>query len=108
MKKQVGKLLGFGLCASLILGNVTTVFAKNTEYTNSFTLKDGNKSVISIDGDFSDWENLPCTYEYNWDNSQNFWQWGVWIDGVCYKTEPGTYSTDVRHKIGRASCRERV
>lgn len=99
MKKQTGKLLGTVLCASLMLGNVSTVFAGNTGYTNSFTLKDGNQSVISIDGDFSDWESLPCTYEYNWDNSQNCWQWGVWIDGVCYKTEPGTYSTDVRHKM---------
>lgn len=46
-----------------------------------------------------DWNNLPHSFEYNWDNSQNCWQWGVWIDGVCYKTPEGTYSTDVRHKV---------
>lgn len=45
-----------------------------------------------------DWDSLPATYVYNWDNSANCWYWGVWIDGVCYKTPEGTYSTDVRHK----------
>lgn len=99
MKKHTGKLAGLSICAALILGNISAVFAKDTGYTNSFTLKKDNGSVISIDGDFSDWDGLPCSYEYNWDNSQNCWQWGVWVDDVCYKTEPGTYSTDVRHKM---------
>ena len=52
---------------------------------------------ISIDGNFEDWNDKPMSYEYNWDNSQNCWKWGVWIDGVCYKTEEGTYDTNVRH-----------
>lgn len=69
----------------------------STSYDNEFNLMGDGK--ISIDGDFSDWEGLPYSYEYNWDNSQNCWQWGVWVDGVCYKTEEGTYSTDVRHKM---------
>lgn len=99
MKKQMGKFIGAALCASIILGNVSTVFAKDAGYTNSFTLKNGSESVISIDGDFSDWNDIPCSYEYNWDNSQNCWKWGVWVDGICYITEPGTYSTDVRHKM---------
>lgn len=54
---------------------------------------------ISIDGYSDDWDDKAYSYEYNWDNSSNCWQWGVWIDGVCYKTEPGTYDTNVRHKI---------
>jgi len=99
MKKHTGKILGISLCVMLVLENISVVFAGNTGYTNSFTLKKDNESVISVDGDFSDWDNLPCSYEYNWDNSQNCWQWGVWIDGVCYMTKPGTYSTDVRHKM---------
>ena len=45
------------------------------------------------------WESLPVTYEYNWDNSQNCWEHGVWINGVCYKTPKGTYNTNVRHLI---------
>lgn len=55
--------------------------------------------VVSASSRFGiDWDSLPATYVYNWDNSANCWYWGVWIDGVCYKTPEGTYSTDVRHK----------
>ncbi len=46
-----------------------------------------------------DWDRIPASYEYNWDNSENCWTWGVWIDGQCYKTTRGEYSTDVRHKM---------
>lgn len=46
-----------------------------------------------------DWDSLPCSYEYNWDNSMMCWDYGVWINGVCYKTPRGEYSTDVRHKV---------
>lgn len=46
-----------------------------------------------------DWASLPSSYEYNWDNSSNCWYYGVWVDGECYKTPEGTYSTDVRHKM---------
>ena len=46
-----------------------------------------------------DWDSLPASYEYNWDNSVNCWYWGVWVDGVRYTTPVGQYSTDVRHKI---------
>lgn len=46
-----------------------------------------------------EWEEVPASYEYNWDNSQNCWNYGVWVDGECYKTPEGEYSTDVRHKV---------
>ena len=50
-----------------------------------------NATDIYLIGDFSDWNSLPESYEYNWDNSQNCWSYGVWVDGVCYKTEEGSY-----------------
>lgn len=65
--------------------------------TNEFNLLNNNS--IEIDGDFLDWDGLPCSYEYNWDNSNNCWYYGVWVDGVCYKTPEGTYDTNVRHKM---------
>lgn len=46
-----------------------------------------------------DWDSLPCSYEYNWDNSDMCWKYGMWINGVCYKTPEGEFSTDVRHKL---------
>ncbi len=97
MRKWVGKAACGFLGAAIFLGAGTAAQAAELEYTNGFSLSDG--SAVTIDGDFSDWNALPCSYEYNWDNSDNCWQWGVWVDGVCYKTEPGTYSTDVRHKM---------
>ena len=56
-----------------------------------------SSSAPAVDGSFSGWEDIPVSYEYNWDNSANCWQNGVWIDGQKYTTEEGTYSTDVRH-----------
>ena len=67
-------------------------------YLNSFDFINVDSSIV-IDGEFNDWNELPYSYEYNWDNSQNCWYWGVWIDDVCYKTPEGTYSTDVRNKM---------
>lgn len=46
-----------------------------------------------------DWLQLPEIFEYNWDNSANCWQWGVWINGEEYKTPRGKYDTNVRHKV---------
>jgi len=46
-----------------------------------------------------DWDALPHSFEYNWDNSQNCWHHGVWIDGEKYTTPEGTYDTNVRHKV---------
>ncbi len=100
MKKglKIATLLSLSLV--FLWGNVLLVSASDTgmSYDNSFSLKDGQS--ISIDGDFSDWADVPCSYEYNWDNSQNCWYWGVWVSETeVYTTEPGTYSTDVRHKM---------
>ena len=100
-RKGIGKLIGIWMClclsAMLFMGAGTVAHAGNLAYTNAFSLKD--EAAVAIDGDFSDWDSLPCSYEFNWDNSANCWEHGVWVDGVCYKTEPGTYSTDVRHKM---------
>jgi len=45
------------------------------------------------------WEEQPEVYEYNWDNSEECWEKGIWIDNVKYITPKGTYNTNVRHKI---------
>lgn len=45
------------------------------------------------------WEEQPEVYEYNWDNSKECWEKGIWIDNVKYITPSGTYNTNVRHKI---------
>lgn len=50
-------------------------------------------------GDFSAWDNMPYSYEYVYDNSNECWNWGVWHEGVCYTTPEGEYSNDVRHKM---------
>ena len=71
------------------------------ESTNSFSFVD--KNDIVIDGVYDDWEDYPESYEYNWDNSQNCWNLGVWYDGKCYKTAEGTYDTNVRHKMQMVS-----
>lgn len=71
------------------------------ESTNSFSFVD--KNDIVIDGVYDDWEDYPESYEYNWDNSQNCWNLGVWYDGKCYKTTEGTYDTNVRHKMQMVS-----
>lgn len=79
--------------------NLNTV-AEDANILSTFGLARYIQPEDSYDSEFGiDWESLPESYEYNWDNSQNCWQWGVWVDGECYKTPEGEYSTDVRHKI---------
>lgn len=56
-------------------------------------------SEVIIDGYSDDWADKPGSYVYNWDNSQNCWVHGVWVDGIPYTTPEGTYSTDVRHYV---------
>lgn len=99
MKKGYKYIALFVLCMVFVCGNATVVNATGSgmSYDNSFSLYEGTS--ISIDGDFSDWADLPCSYEYNWDNSENCWYYGVWVDGEVYMTEEGTYSTDVRHMM---------
>ena len=76
--------------------------------------EDGKKTASTrgdapaVDGSFSGWDEIPSSYEYNWDNSQNCWQWGEWKDGVCYKTEEGTYDSNVRHEMKLYSDGENV
>lgn len=65
----------------------------------------GSGSAPPIDGSGSGWDDIPVSYEYNWDNSANCWQWGNWVtdpvtgEQVCYKTEEGTYDSNVRHEM---------
>ncbi len=65
----------------------------------------GSAAAPGIDGSFNGWDGIPKSYEYNWDNSQNCWQWGNWVtdpvtgEQVCYKTEEGTYDSNVRHEM---------
>jgi len=87
------KILVFLICLFLITSNTTTAHAATS---NTFNLANNN---INVNGNFDDWNSVPSSYEYNWDNSDNCWNQGVWVDGVCYKTEQGKYSTDVRHKV---------
>lgn len=57
-------------------------------------------SPITIDGDFGDWEGMPYSWEYTWDNSQSCWVNGYWEEGLNgYKTPHGTYDENVRHKV---------
>lgn len=46
-----------------------------------------------------DWDSLPCSYEYNWDNSANCWYWGMYYGNECFKTPEGEYDVNVRHKM---------
>ena len=56
-------------------------------------------SDVIVDEYSDDWADKPGAYVYNWDNSQNCWVNGVWVDGVKYITPEGQYSTDVRHYV---------
>lgn len=49
-----------------------------------------------------EWEGYPVSYEYNWDNSNNCWYYGVWGGNgnlQNYKTKEGTYDSNVRHAM---------
>lgn len=93
------KFMALFLTTIIIFANVSVVFAAGDDYKNSFSLTGSSAGGPVIDGNFDDWEGIPHSYEYNWDNSANCWYYGVWIDGVCYKTPVGTYDSNVRHKI---------
>ncbi len=74
----------------------------------------GTNSAPSIDGNFTGWDDIPSSYEYNWDNSANCWQYGNWVtdpvtgEQVCYKTEEGTYDSNVRHEMQLYTDNENV
>ncbi|MBO5278150.1 MAG: hypothetical protein J6B06_01480 [Lachnospiraceae bacterium] len=85
-------------------GNLIMIISQRAEKAATMGLEavtadslDSNSDSPSIDGSFSGWDDIPVSYEYNWDNSQNCWNWGVWVDGEKYTTEEGTYDTNVRH-----------
>ena len=59
---------------------------------------------ISIDGNFSDWNNKPYSYEYNWNNPyyvENFWdqQIGQNITKYWYDENDRPYNLQIRHKM---------
>lgn len=78
---------------------LTTQNNESKSKNNSRLTLNTSEISLNMDGYFDDWNDKPYSYEYNWDNSSNCWYHGVWIDGVCYKTPEGEYSTDVRHKM---------
>ena len=49
-----------------------------------------DSSAPPVDGSFSGWDDVPASYEFNWNKPD------AWVDGVHY-TE--TNSTDVRHEM---------
>ena len=49
-----------------------------------------NTSAPPVDGSFTGWDDIPPTYEFNWDKPD------AWIEGEHY-TDPN--STDVRHEM---------
>lgn len=73
---------------------------------NSFDLMDEMTEPPSLEQ--GTWSNYPTSYEYNWDNSQNCWNWGEWKDGVKYTTPEGTYDNNVRHEMGMYSDGENI
>ncbi|MCM1039710.1 MAG: hypothetical protein NC434_10340 [Ruminococcus sp.] len=58
-----------------------------------------SSSAPAIDGSFTGWDDIPASYEFNWNKPD------AWVDGVHY-TE--TNSTDVRHEMKLYSDGENV
>ena len=58
-----------------------------------------NSSAPAVDGSFTGWDDIPASYEFNWNKPD------AWVDGVHY-TE--TNSTDVRHEMKLYSDGENV
>ncbi len=59
----------------------------------------GSGSAPAVDGSFSGWDDIPPSYEFNWNKPD------AWVDGTHY-TE--TNSTDVRHEMKLYSDGENV
>lgn len=58
-----------------------------------------SSSAPPVDGSFTGWDDVPASYEFNWDKPD------AWIDGVHY-TDPNT--TDVRHEMKLYSDGENI
>lgn len=81
-----------------IVGEVSSVGSFGiANYLAAEAASSGTSSITSMVG--IDWGSVPGSYEFVYDNSDSCWNWGVWKDGVCYKSPPGEYNTDVRHFI---------
>ncbi|MBO5291750.1 MAG: hypothetical protein J6B10_00990 [Lachnospiraceae bacterium] len=93
-------------------GNLVLIISQGSEAeVLGLEAEDGRNSSSSapaVDGSFSGWEDIPVSYEYNWDNSQNCWNYGVWVDNVKYTTPVGSYDTNVRHGMQMYSDGENV
>ena len=88
-------------------GNLILVISQGSAVVpeNAVNSNVHNDSAPTVDGNFNGWEEIPVSYEYNWDNSSNCWENGCWTTDpetgkdVCYKTETGTYDSNVRHEM---------
>lgn len=58
-----------------------------------------SSSAPPVDGSFSGWDDVPASYEFNWNKPD------AWVDGTHY-TDPNT--TDVRHEMKLYSDGENV
>ncbi len=58
-----------------------------------------SSSAPAVDGSFSGWDDVPASYEFNWNKPD------AWVDGVHYTD---TNSTDVRHEMKIYSDGENV
>lgn len=59
----------------------------------------GSGGDLSIDGYYGDWGDKPYSWHYNWDNSDNCWHYGCYVDNYIYYSNVGTYNNNVRHMI---------
>lgn len=89
-------------------GNLILIISKGSAAPAPVMLEGtqgSSNSAPAVDGNFSGWDDIPASYEYNWDNSSNCWQNGCWTtdpvtgEDICYKTEEGTYDSNVRHEM---------
>lgn len=92
--KKLKQLLTVLMIFALFV-NITPIYASAAS---------NGSSIINIDGSFHDWDGLPYSYEYNWDNPYiypNHW------NPVTQKNETLTitdengkpYNTTIRHKM---------
>lgn len=107
--KKSKRILAFLITFVFLIG-FTPVYAAVAN--NGISANSGNQ-IITIDGSFSDWKNLPYSYEYNWDNPYIYpYHWNP----VTQKNETLTitdengkpYNTTIRHKMSLYRDNENV
>jgi len=89
------------LVAFAILINSTPVYAA---MDNNEKSADTNNQMIVIDGSFLDWNDVPYSYEYNWDNPYKFenqWNPVTQKNETIYIMDANgkPYNTTIRHKM---------